>query len=153
MFGKKEPATIMINTIIGPGCVVEGGFRAEGAARVDGCVNGDVKITGTLIVGAAGKITGNVEAQAVMIGGEVLGTVTVPMETELTATARVSGEICTREIFVEEGAQYLGRCLVYQENPDAAPQYVIPRAVKPSERTDRRTAKEALQDALREQKA
>lgn len=153
MFGKKEAATIMINTIIGPGCVAEGGFRAEGAARVDGCVNGDVKITGTLIVGASGKITGNVEADAVIVGGEILGTVTAPKEAELTATAKVMGEISTREIFVEEGAQFLGRCLVYQEDPVAEPQYVIPRAVKPSERTDRRTAKEALQDALREQKA
>ena len=87
MFGKKESANIRINTMLGAGSEFAGGFTAEGSARVDGIVNGDVKITGTLILGSGGKINGSVTAEAAIIGGEVLGNVVAPKKADLTATA------------------------------------------------------------------
>lgn len=150
MFGKKNTATIMINSILGPGSELQGCFTAQGSARVDGSVNGDVKVTGTLIVGATGIINGNVEAEAVIIGGEVLGNVIAPKEAELTATARVLGDVSTKDIYVDEHADFQGRCNIYQDESGKEPQYVIPKGVKPSDRPVKRTAKEALQDVFRE---
>ena len=71
MFGKKEAPIVRINTILGPESKLQGDFTAEGSARLDGMLCGNVKVTGTLIVGATGKIYGNVEAEAVIVGGEI----------------------------------------------------------------------------------
>ena len=71
----KKNQQITITTIIGAGAECDGDFTAQGSARIDGRVNGNVKVTGTVIVGTAGAINGNIEAQAAMIGGEVIGNV------------------------------------------------------------------------------
>lgn len=147
MFGKKD--TVRITTMLGQGSDFQGSLSAEGSARVDGNVDGNVKVTGTLIVGSTGRISGNVEAEAAVIGGEVLGDVIAPEKAELTATAKVLGDVSTKVIVIDEHAVFQGRCNMYQkEQPAEIP--VIPKAVKPSDRPVKRTAKEALQEALRE---
>lgn len=152
MFGKKENANIRINTMLGAGSEFAGGFTAEGSARVDGIVNGDVKITGTLILGSGGKINGSVNAEAAIIGGEVLGNVVAPRKADLTATARVLGDVTTKVIIIDENAVFQGNCFMYQEVKEKEEKPEIPKGVKPSDRPNKRTAKEALQDALREVK-
>ncbi len=153
MFGKKEAAVVRINSILGSGSDLQGNFNAEGSARVDGIVNGDVKVTGTLIVGSTGKICGNVEAEAVIIGGEVHGNIFAPQMAELTEKAKVTGDVTTKDIEIDDAAVLLGRCNVYEDTPDGKTKLVIPKSAKPSDRPVKRTAKEALQDALRETKA
>lgn len=152
MFGKKDNASIRINTMLGTGSEFAGGFTAEGSARVDGIVNGDVKITGTLILGSTGKINGNVTADSVIIGGEIVGNVMAPTKADLTATAKVLGDVTTKVIIIDENAVFQGNCFMYQELPGKTEEQTIPKLVKPSDRPNKRTAKEALQDALREVK-
>lgn len=149
MFGKKEATTVRINSILGPGSDFQGSFTAQGSVRVDGVISGDVKVTGTLIVGSTGKICGNVEAEAVIIGGEVQGNIFAPMLAELTETARVLGDVTTKDIEIDEEAVLLGRCNVYEDTPDGKTKLVIPKSAKPSDRPVKRTAKEAVEDALR----
>lgn len=150
MFGKKETAVVRINSILGPGSELQGNFTAEGSARIDGTVNGDVKVGGTLIVGSTGKICGNVEAEAIVIGGEILGNVFAPQSAELTEKARVTGDVMTKDIMIDDSAVFQGKCNVYEDTPDGKMKLVIPRFAKPSDRAVKRTAKEALQDAFRE---
>ena len=90
MFKKEE--TTVIKTILGKGCVVSGDFSCETAARIDGKVEGNVRISGQLIVGADGVIHGDVEATAVVIGGEIIGNVFAPERAELISTARLIGD-------------------------------------------------------------
>lgn len=110
MFGKNESTNVKFTTMLGPGSDLQGDFYAEGSARVDGNVNGNVKVTGMLILGPDGRISGNIEAEAVVLGGEVLGNVLAPERAELTATARVSGDVTTRIIVIDEHAVFQGRC-------------------------------------------
>ncbi len=152
MFGKKEAAVVRINSILGPGSELQGSFIAQGSARVDGIVNGDVKVTGTLIVGSTGKIDGNVEAESIVIGGEVQGNVFAPLMAELTEKAKVTGDVTTKDIVLDDAAVILGKCNVYEDTADGKRKLVIPRSVKPSDRPVKRTAKEALQGAMGENK-
>ena len=109
MFGKKEEE-VKITTLIGEGAQLTGGFTAPGSARVDGHIGGDVAVEGTLIVGITGKITGNVTAEAVLIGGEVQGNIEAPQKAELTGTAKVMGDIKTAVIVIDENAVFHGKC-------------------------------------------
>ena len=49
---KKQE--VQITTIIGNGAVCNGDFNAEGSIRIDGTVQGNVTVSGTLIIGVTG---------------------------------------------------------------------------------------------------
>lgn len=146
MIMKKNETKI--TTIIGTGAECNGDFSAEGSVRIDGCINGNVTVTGSLIVGAAGVINGDVEAQSAIVGGEVNGNVTVSEKTELISTARVIGNIVTTLIVIDENAIFQGNCNMNQDTTAKRP--------KPgykAMRSGKKSAKEAIEEALKEVEA
>lgn len=144
MFAKKD--TTIINSILGSGSDFQGDFVAQGSARIDGNVNGNVKITGSLIVGAKGKVSGDVESAVAIIGGEVLGDVVATDKIELTATAKVLGDLATKVIVIDEHAIFQGRCDMNQEAPSKRKNKA---AVNRALREGKKTAKSAIQEALK----
>ena len=109
---KKET---QITTIIGRGAECNGDFKSDSSIRIDGVVNGDVIVANTVVVGASGVINGDINAQMVIIGGEVYGNLNVPEKVELTSTARVIGDITTSGLVIDEKAIFQGRCDMNQE--------------------------------------
>lgn len=147
MFGKK--ATLAMTTIIGKGTCVNGGFSAESSVRIDGTVEGDVFLTGDLIIGSTGKVTGDIEAMSAVIGGEVIGNVVAEKKVELTATAKVLGDIYTNGIVIDENAVFQGKCDMNQNKPEKPKKKkVAPKATT----APKKSAKLALQEALLEVK-
>lgn len=142
---KKE---IKITTLLGQGSEYIGDITAQGSIRVDAKVVGNITATGTLIVGATGSIEGNIEADAVLIGGEVLGNVVAIEKAELTATAKVLGDITTKVIVIDEKAVFQGKCDMNQEMPERRGK-VSAKAV----RAGKKSAKAALAEALKEVEA
>ncbi len=141
----KKNKELIITTLIGKGAECNGDFSAKGSARIDGCVNGNVAVTGTLIVGVTGSINGDITAQAAIIGGEVIGNVTASERTELTQTARLIGDINTEIIVIDEKAVFQGGCNMNRETAGKRP--------KPAAkvlRAGKRSAKEAIAEALKE---
>lgn len=145
MFGKKN-TEVKISTLIGRGSELQGDFKAAGSARVDGKVNGNVTVEGTLIVGSTGAVSGNVEAEAVLIGGEVTGDIIAPSKAELTETAKVWGDVTTAVIVIDEHAVFQGRCNMNQEVPEKKAK---PNNAKAA-RVGKRSAKAAIEEALKE---
>jgi len=144
---SNKAKQVKINTLIGKGTDIAGNFSAQGSARIDGKIVGDVTVTDALIVGATGSINGNVTAKSVVVGGVVLGDVTAPEKIELTATAKVLGDIATKVIVIDENAVFQGSCNMNQSDAEkkARPK-VSPNVV----RAGRKSAKEALEEALKE---
>ena len=80
MFNNKKVITYdseaeKVVTLIGTGAVCDGPFSSKDSTRVDGTINGAVRIDGSLIIGQTGKINGNIKAQNVFLAGEVTGNV------------------------------------------------------------------------------
>ncbi|MCM1058194.1 MAG: polymer-forming cytoskeletal protein [Firmicutes bacterium] len=144
----KKNKELIITTLIGKDAECNGDFSAKGSARIDGCVNGNVTVTGTLIVGVTGSINGDITAQAAIIGGEVIGNVTAAERTELTQTARLIGDINTTIIVIDEKAIFQGGCNMNQETTGKRPKPAA-RAV----RAGKKSAKEAIAEALKEVEA
>lgn len=143
MIGKKE--NTVITTILGRGSLINGDFIVKQSARIDGEIQGDVHVAGTLIVGAGARIDGNIDADTAIIGGDVVGNIEAPSKVELTVTAKVIGDITTNVIVIDENAIFQGRCNMNQD----APRRKNP-TVKKAVKEGRRSAKAALQEALRE---
>jgi len=141
---KKETS---INSILGKDSEFIGEFITKGSARVDGSVNGNVKVSGLLIVGVSGYINGNVEAHDALIGGEVLGNITTEGKTELSSTARVLGDINNKTIVIDENAIFQGKCNMNQDLSDAKRRKT---ATSKAIRMGKRSAKDAIAEALKE---
>lgn len=137
---KKE---LKISTLIGKGCVVGGDFKAVGSARIDGTVEGDISVEGTLILGAGSFVEGNITAQSVLVSGEVNGNIQAPDRTELVAGAKVLGDIETAVIVVDENAIFQGRLDMNQAVP-------AKRVRAKNIRAGKKSAKAMLAEALSE---
>lgn len=128
---KSNTGDIRIQTLIGKGTVVSGDFYAEGSVRIDGAVDGNVKVSEHLVEGATGRINGNVEALTAVVGGEIKGNVTAPDKLEITQTARVIGDLSTNSIIIDEQAVFQGNVNMNQDVTAASERKRIPaREVK-----------------------
>lgn len=143
---SNKEKQVKISTLIGKGSELTGDFSVQGSARIDGKVVGNVTVTGTLIVGATGSISGDVSANAVVVGGEVLGDIAAPEKTELTATARVLGDISTKIIVIDENAVFQGKCDMNQTAPEKKAKMKVAKAT----RAGKKSAKAAIAEALKE---
>lgn len=145
-----KKADAKINTIIGKGTVITGDFAARCSVRLDGTIEGEVNVDGTLIVGAAGKINGSIEAASAIIGGEVYGDVNATEKIEITSTAKVIGNLRTNIIVIDEKAIFQGGCDMNQDVAEGAkPRKRITRET----RSGKKSAKDALKEALMEVEA
>jgi cytoskeletal protein CcmA (bactofilin family) len=118
MFGKKDGKKAEAHSdkdvigYIGRGMAIEGVLNFEGAVRIEGAFKGDIRSSGTLIVGEGGKVNADIHVNTAIITGEVRGRVTADKKTELSAPARVSGEIKTPTLIVLEGATFDGNVVM-----------------------------------------
>ena len=116
MFGSKkdtlvDPALEQVGTIIGPGATIDGPLTTKDSTRIDGAVRGNVTISGALIVGQEGKITGTVSCMNAYIAGEVNGNITAPQgKIEISDTGRVIGDVSCKGIIIDENAVFQGKC-------------------------------------------
>lgn len=99
-------------TIIGANAKLTGELHHDGAAQVLGVFEGRIVATGQVHVGESASCRGTIEADQVLIDGEVEGDVLAHQRLQLTATARVVGDLVARTLIVEEGASFVGHCKV-----------------------------------------
>ena len=117
-FSKKDNVALdlqSISTLISEGCILDGNLKAPAFARIDGQVTGDVMVDEGLILGEKGSIMGNIITKEMVIYGTVTGNIQTS-SLEIKATGKVSGEIRTQTLSVENGAVYNGSLSMTQNN-------------------------------------
>jgi cytoskeletal protein CcmA (bactofilin family) len=117
-FSKKDNVALdlqSISTLISEGCILDGNLKAPAFARIDGQVTGDVMVDEGLILGEKGSIMGNIITKEMVVYGTVTGNIQTS-SLEIKATGKVSGEIRTQTLSVENGAVYNGSLSMTQNN-------------------------------------
>jgi cytoskeletal protein CcmA (bactofilin family) len=99
-----------INAFLGVNTEFEGKLSFTGAVRVDGRFKGEIITKGTLIVGELAVIESNVYASHIIVNGEIRGNVTAEERMEIHASGKVSGNIQTPVLVVDEGVVFNGNC-------------------------------------------
>src|SRR5919202_5838909 len=83
--------------------------------RVDGSLSGNVRSEdGTLIVSTGGRVEANVEVAVAQIYGTVNGDITASKRIEMGRVAKVTGNIQTPALIIENGALFEGSCRMVQ---------------------------------------
>jgi cytoskeletal protein CcmA (bactofilin family) len=101
-----------IDTIIGPLTSIQGTLNATGTIRIDGKYNGDVNTETDVIIGETGVITGNITALNITISGMVIGNMKCGNLLELLPTGQLVGDIDAKNISINTGAIFKGKCLM-----------------------------------------
>lgn len=97
-------------TIIGAGTVVEGLLKAAASTRIEGTVNGDITSEGVVVIANEGVVNGNITAVDVKISGNVKGNLNISGKTELVSCGRLTGDIRTGSLSIDETAVFQGNC-------------------------------------------
>lgn len=95
-------------SVLGRSTVVRGNVRGTGALEIFGRVEGDVSITGELVIGEDGAVKGDVTGGYVTISGAVQGDVRATEAVMLESGARVVGDLSAPRIGVATGALVRG---------------------------------------------
>ena len=103
------------NNLIGNGTTIKGEILATGDIRVDGSVIGTVKSTGKVVVGQQGVVEGEIICNSADISGRVKGIMRVEELTSLKSTSRIEAEMYTKQLFIEIGALFTGKCDMSQK--------------------------------------
>jgi cytoskeletal protein CcmA (bactofilin family) len=95
---------------IGASIVITGDLTSSEDMTIAGRVEGDVAVPEHAVVVAPGaRIRGNIVARAVVVHGEVLGTITADRRVEVGDTGSVDGDIVAPRMAVAEGASLRGQ--------------------------------------------
>lgn len=94
-------------SFIGSEVTIRGNLSGDGDIHLDGTVEGDLACN-SLILGAGGRIRGNISVSKATLGGTVEGTVDARTVT-VEKTARVQGDLSYESVTIETGAQVDGR--------------------------------------------
>jgi cytoskeletal protein CcmA (bactofilin family) len=108
---KKEKKIASISTFLGSDSSIEGTIEFKGTMRLDGRVKGKISSNGgTLIVGEEAVIDADIIAGAIIVMGEVSGTINAEERLEVYPPGRVNGDIQAAVISIEPGGILNGTC-------------------------------------------
>ncbi len=106
--GVKPSPPEEVISIIGPGMKVVGDCDADGAIRIEGKVQGNIRAGKAVVVGKDGVVDGDIFTQDAIIAGRVKGVIRAESRLEIQASSRIEGEIIAARMQLEEGAMLNG---------------------------------------------
>ena len=102
---------ISINTMIGGGSACYGDLRVSGGMMIDGDVDGNIEISGNIIVAERARVRGNITAKSAIISGIVIGDIRAPESIKLMSSSTVIGDVSTRKLHVADKVILHGHCI------------------------------------------
>jgi cytoskeletal protein CcmA (bactofilin family) len=91
-------------TLINEGCKITGTISGTGSYLVNGEVDGDCDLDGTVTIAPNGLWKGTVKASDIIVAGQVEGNIIAAGKVEITDSAHIIGTVSGEAIAVAEGA-------------------------------------------------
>jgi cytoskeletal protein CcmA (bactofilin family) len=110
--GSDEP------NVLGRGVRVRGRLQGEGDLRIEGEIDGDVRVSGFVEIAEGGSVHGEITGQRVVVEGTLEGDVTCEGTIVVRGGAKVRGDLRGTEIALDETAGFVGRIEADFELPD-----------------------------------
>ena len=117
--GPEEPSEPGIKetlgpemTVVGRGAQLEGTLVSTESIRIDGQAKGTIAARGDVILSPDSHVEADIQAQNVVTGGTLKGSITARTMTEVTDGGRVEGTIRSKALVVSEGALFSGQASI-----------------------------------------
>ncbi len=97
-----------MNGFLDQGTVFQGDLVFEDLLRIDGKFEGTIRSDSELVIGESAEVKGEVSVGSVTINGRVNGKITAKNKIEINSRARVTGELITPVLSIQDGAVFDG---------------------------------------------
>jgi cytoskeletal protein CcmA (bactofilin family) len=110
----KTVSTPVEQATIGRSVVIKGEVKGDESIYIDGQIEGTINFTDHRVtIGRNGKVHANIIAREVVIMGSVEGNLQCSDRVDIRAEGRLTGDITTQRISVEDGAVLKGSVQVH----------------------------------------
>jgi cytoskeletal protein CcmA (bactofilin family) len=99
---------------------IEGDIQGNEDLQVDGQLKGSVKLAGDIFVGPTGIIEADVEADNVVIQGQITGNVLARKQLQIQSSGKLLGDCIAQTIDIKEGALFEGRSKMIKSSAASA---------------------------------
>jgi cytoskeletal protein CcmA (bactofilin family) len=109
---RRMPERVDANakeSLIASDLQIEGKIEGAGHVRIAGSFKGDVHVHGNLTIDPGARLTGQVRANTVVVGGELHGNIEAAARVELLATGVVAGDVKAGSLIVSAGSRMRGQ--------------------------------------------
>jgi cytoskeletal protein CcmA (bactofilin family) len=114
-------------TVVGRGARLEGTLVSTESIRIDGQANGKIAARVDVILSSHSHVEADIQAQNVVAGGTLKGSITARTMTEVAEGGRVEGTIRSKALVVSEGALFSGQASIdLQDAPGEAAGFAHP---------------------------
>ena len=119
MDAPRPPDTAYpVMNLIGKSVVIKGELSCSEDLYIDGQVEGTIDPKGNRVtIGPNGRVKANVIASAVLVQGKLEGNIQASERVDLKHSAVVVGDIITRRVSIDEGAQFKGSVNIQKQPP------------------------------------
>ncbi len=107
---------------------IEGDIQGDEDLHVEGYFKGSIKIKGNIFVDQTGRVEADVEADNVIIQGQINGNVLARRQLEIQSLGQLTGDCTAASIDIKEGAIFEGRSNMLRSPASASP----PATAKPT---------------------
>lgn len=121
----KGKETGELTAFIDEASEIDGKFTFSGTVMINGRLRGEIHSNDTLIVGEKGVINATIRAGVVLVSGEVVGNMVGVERVELRGSARVTGDIESPIVVVDEGVMFEGHCRMTRTGADDAREHAV----------------------------
>ena len=108
---KKSSSAV---TILTAGCRFEGRLYCRGISRIGGKIEGEVISEGTLIIEEDALVEAAIQAEEVIIQGQVKGQLEASDKVEFANTSQFQGSLTTKSLELHAGANFNGNINMLQ---------------------------------------
>ena len=88
---------------------IEGDIQGNENLQVEGKFKGSINLTGDIFIGVTGVLEADVEADNIVIQGQVSGNVTARKQLQIQSSGKLLGDCTAHSIEIKEGALFEGR--------------------------------------------
>jgi cytoskeletal protein CcmA (bactofilin family) len=96
-------------SVIAPELTIEGKIEGTGNVRIAGRFKGDINVNGNLNIEPSAHVTGQVQAKAVVVAGELQGNIVAAERVELHESGVVNGDVKAGSLSVAAGSRMRGQ--------------------------------------------
>jgi len=111
---ESEPATSAESKVLEVTASMQGtlSFKDPVNLRISGRFEGTLETLGSLTIGERAQVEAQITGESIVVAGRVQGKIVAKRQLKLVPPARVTGELWTPRLVVEDGALIDGACHV-----------------------------------------
>ena len=101
--------TATTKNILNTDVEIKGNLKFTGELTFEGKLEGEINTDGTLHLGDAAVVNGNINAGSVIVRGKINGNIVAKDKIEIKAKTELFGDIRSTKLAIEEGVTFVGK--------------------------------------------